>query len=291
MLKNFFQLNRPFKEFCNFEDLRTILRHSDSLRDVAFMGDNLTQRDLDGETKLFSNKTFTNVSFSKTNITGVIFRNCIFKDCLFQSTQFNQCEFHECTFNGCNPNKIQFNNTYIDPAIFQGMIDHKKHPNIGIHLFHNLYNNAIRTNQPQFARTAQFNMRIWERYVLTYQYRHKRWFHPPRVKKWISNYASYLLIGYGIRARFWLRWAFVICVLSTIFNIVAWDHFDVVAENGAPVEESNLNVIYYTFTILGGLPLLTPNSNFGKVVFMFEAGFGLIIVAVLIAWLIRLVLR
>ena len=191
MLTDFFKLNGECYRFYNHDQLTSAFRDSNKLLNVIFLPDTLTLDDLGVQRNYFTGKTFNNVSFPQTVISGITFRGCTFKDCLFMGTQFINCEFHECKFLGCNPYKIVFKETYIDPSIFQGMLNKKDHSNIGVHLFHQLYRNAMDTEQPKYARTAEFNMRKWERYDLDHKYRGWRKLYKPWVPEWTVNVFAY----------------------------------------------------------------------------------------------------
>ena len=291
MLTDFFNLNGECGHFDDHYQLISAFRHSNELLNVIFLPDTLTLQDLGVDGTLFTDKTFNNVSFSKTVISGITFRRCTFEGCLFIGTQFINCEFHECKFLGCNLYKIVFKETYIDPSIFQGMLNKKEHSNIGVHLFHQLYRNAMDTEQPKYARTAEFNMRKWERYDLDYKYPGWRKFHKSCFREWTVNVLSYILVGYGIRARFWLFWMMLVGVVSILANYFCWDCLDVAGPNGQGVDRTFVDVLFYTASTLGGFGNLGPGSTVGKLVFIIEAGFGLIILGLFLRWLLRLALR
>ena len=182
VLDDYFYLNEPYTKYRSVDQLKNVLINSNDLRDVMFLPRTLTLKDLGEDLDLFTDKTFTNVSFSKTDISGVSFTRCTFIDCLFINTKIDDCEFHRCNFDGCNPFRIEINSTYIDPRVFEGMINKSKHANVGIHLFQQLYDNAVKTNQPNFARTAEFNMRQWERHILSYRYSDRSKFNLRRLE-------------------------------------------------------------------------------------------------------------
>ena len=166
---DFFRLEGDYDTLNSEEELTNHLRRSTDLRNVLFFPETLAPHTRN-EDNPFVGKTFTNVSFSHTRISGVIFRNCKFVKCLFIGTRFVDCEFHSCSFEGCNPYRVEFKNTYIDPRVFEGMLDPVKYSNIGMYLFQNLYENSTERNQLEFVRSAEFNRYKWSRYVLNYRY-------------------------------------------------------------------------------------------------------------------------
>ena len=236
MLANFFKLNCPFTDFEDQLRLTGILANSNDLRDVLFRPDTLVPTDTTIANSPFMGKTFTNVSFSKTEISGVIFRNCTFVDCLFIGTRFVDCEFHDCTFTGCNPHKVVFKNTYVDPRVFEGMLDPVKHSNIGIHLFQQLYENSTEMRQREFANSAEYNRYKWQRYLLNYRYKGWKKKNLQYIMRWLTNYLFYILAGYGIRSKFLAAWASIAVAVSMGVNFLWWDSLSVVGNAGLAEE-------------------------------------------------------
>ena len=312
MLTNFFRLNGHYEVIETQEDLINRLVTSHGLRDVSYEDDELRWPFRTTPSKPFEDKTFTNVSFSRTTITGVIFRNCEFVDCLFLWTRFVDCEFHDCTFKDCNPNKVQFENTYIDPSVFVGMLNKRQHSNIGINLFHQLYDNSVKMNQREFIITAEFNRHKWIRYSLDYKERERRkklarqykdqgrWlarqflrlqFDRKYLGEWVSNILSWLFLGYGIRFKFVFFWMFALAGISFTTNFLGWEYLSVVGRDGQLAERGIVKVAYYTATIPSGLGDFTPASDIGKVIFLGEGFFGFVIVSLFATWLVKRCLR
>ncbi len=290
MLKDYFDLNKPYDCYGSPQQLKDAITDSDELSDILYSPDTLSF--VGGDSRdLFKGKTFTNMSFSKTVISGITFRDCAFVDCLFIDTTFDDCEFHQCRFEGCNPFKIKINDTYIDPSAFEGMIDKKLHSNVGIYLFQKLYDNAMKTNQPKFARIAEFNMRKWERYDLDHKYRGRNKLSFGYLGQWTSNVLSYFFMGYGISAKFWTFWATLIIVGSILFNFHFWEQLGIVGNNETVIESDWINVVYYTAGIFGGFADHSPGSPFGKIVFTVEAFLGLGIVWWFLSWIIKRAVR
>ena len=290
MLTDFFKLNSPFTVFEDLRRLTTHLVNSNDLRDVLFQPDTL-QLHTTNASSPFTNKTFTNVSFSKTEISGVIFRDCTFVDCLFIGTRFVDCEFHGCSFAGCNPHKVVFKNTYIDPSVFEGMLDPVKYWNIGMYLFQQLYENSMEMHQREFADSAEFNRYKWKRYVLNHRYHGWRKRYPQYIRQWLTNYLFYILTGYGIRSKFLAAWAFIAVAGSVGVNFLWWDSLSVVGRDGPAGERDFIEVLYYTVTIPGGVGDFTPASDAGRLIFLGEAFFGLVIFSLFVNWLVKRALR
>ena len=292
MLRNFFTLNTPFTVLEDHEKMTSILRISTGLDSVLFQPDTLTIEHLLPMRNLFTDKIFNNVSFAKTEINGITFRNCTFTDCLFIGTQFINCEFHDCNFTGCNTFKTEFANTYIDPAVFEGMLDPSDHWNIGIHLFQQLYKNAMDMHQRDFARTAEFNENKWRRYLLNHRNPGRKKAEPQFIVRWLINISFYIFAGYGIRAKFLLLWAFVFVSGSISANFFLWDRLGVVGRDEATPPERNLiGVLYYTVTTFARYGDFVPGSDLGRLVFVVEAFLGIILVSLFVAWLIKQALR
>ena len=291
LLKNFFELDTPFTTFTDPEELTKFLQNSNDLRNVLFRPDALVFEDLNVKRDFFTDKTFTNVSFSKTEIYGVVFKDCKFVDCLFIGTRFVACEFRRCIFVTCNPHEVEFKNTLIDPAVFEGMIDTVEYTNIGSHLFQALYKNATETQQITFIRTAEFNLKKWERYELEYRYPGWSKFKHIQGVEWLINLLSHVVIGYGIRGKFLILWGIIFALTSVAANYVLWDDLNIIRSNGAVSEGGIIEVVYYTGTILGGFSDLSPGSDVGKLLLLVQLGFGLLLVSLFVRWLIRLALR
>lgn len=290
MAESFFSLKSPFEVFKTQFQLSSYLMDSDRLDDVMYEPNVLGPLEPQFAARAFRCKTFKNVSFSKTTITDVSFRDCKFIDCLFLGTRFVNCEFQNCTFVRCNPHKVIFEKTFIDPLVFEGMLDKSKHSNIGINLFHQLYKNSMEMHQDEFARTAEFNRQKWLRYVLDRRY--EKW---ARVNpKWLFGWSANILyysIGYGIRFKFLLAW---ICMVSTgalLLNFYLWDCLDVVGKKG-PLDGSEFSeVLYYTAAILGRANEFGSTSVFGRWILYIEGYAGLFLGSLVLSWLFKRFLR
>ena len=291
MLTEFFKLNPPFTVFKDQLQLTESLRNSNDLRNVLYQPDTLGPPDTTNQNSPFTKKTFTNVSFSKTTISGVIFRNCAFVDCLFIGTRFVDCEFRGCTFTGCNPYRVVFKGTYIDPSVFEGMLDPVAHSNIGINLFQQLYDNSIAMHEPKFADTAEFNRSKWNHYVLNYRYPGWQRRDHKYIKEWLTNYLYYISAGYGIRFKFLATWTFIVIGGSVGVNFLCWDSLSVVGRDGPAREREFMEVLYYTATIPLGVGDFTPASDVGRFIFLVEALFGLMILSLFATWLVKRALR
>ena len=292
MLTNFFELDEGFITIETQKDLIDRLINSHGPRDILFKPEKLHPPFDTEPDNPFHDKKFTNVSFSKTTITGVFFRNCEFIDCLFLGTHFVDCRFNDCTFTGCNPHRVQFENTYIDPSVFVGMLDKRQHSNIGINLFHQLYDNSLKTNQREFTITAEFNRQKWRRYSLDYT--HREWrkkFDRKYLGQWFSNILSWVVLGYGIRFRFIFFWMLALSAISVTTNFLWWECLSVVGRDGQLAERGIVKVLYYTATIPSGLGDFTPASDLGKMVFLGEGFFGFAIISLFATWLVRRCLR
>ena len=296
MLANFFRLNGEPKDCCTLEEFIILLSNSTGLRDIVFRPPSLSLEGPGVPSGLFDKQTFSNVSFSWTTISGVVFRDCAFTDCLFNGTRFVDCEFHGCTFEGCNPNKVTFDNTYINPSVFERMLDPVEHWNIGVHLFQQLYKNSMNMHQREFSNSAEFNLQKWNRYVLNNRYSKK--VNPDGKNKdiryfteWLVNYSFYIFAGYGIRTKFLVVWAFVVVAGSVGANFCWWDSLGVVGKNGSAVERRFIDVLYYTLTIPAGIGDLIPASDWGKLVFTIEVLLGLIVVSLFATWLVKRAIR
>ena len=290
MLANFFKLNTPFTVFETQQELVDRLLNSNDLRDVLFQPDTLGPPNTTKPNNPYTDKTFTNVSFSKTTISGVIFRNCLFVDCLFIGTHFENCQFRGCTFKDCNTYQVRFTDTYVDPSVFEGMLDPVEHSNMGLYLFQQLYNTSKEQNQPGFADTAEFNRNKWTRYDLNHRYHGRKW-NREYILNWLANYLFYITAGYGIRSKFLAVWAVFVVVVSVSVNFFMWESLVIIGKNGFVQEREFIDVLYYTATIPAGVGDFTPGSGLGRLMFLGEAFFGLIVFSLFATWLVKRAMR
>ena len=291
MLEDFFRLNGKPTVCYTAAELRFLLSESKHVCDVIFYPDKTTFADFGFRRDLFENVTFHNVSFRRTEINGIIFRNCTFIDCLFVSTRLVECEFHGCEFIGSNPYKIRLIDTYIDPEVFVDKLHRVKHWNIGIGLFQQMYNNATNAHQPKFARSAEYNMRKWERYELDHRVRQKELPKHKYVWKWSMNILSWVGSGYGIRPGFLLGWATLLAFLAVMFNFLCWNALEITDDGGIGIQGNWVNVLFYTANSLSGFGKFAPESDLGKLAFVTQTGIGLTIIALFLRWFLRITLR
>ena len=287
----FFQLSGNPDKFFEQEDVFRILRNSPGLQDVEYRGDTLEPPNVPIAKSPFKDKTFRNVSFKDTIIRGIIFEDCKFIRCLFTAAQFVDCAFYNCEFKNCSPHKVRFTNTYINPSVFEKMLDKTDDSNIGINLFHQLYQNSTEMQQFQFASTAEFNRQKWLRYHLNYKFREGKVPRSEYRKEWLSNYLSYLFTGYGVRFKFVAIWTGIFVIGSFVLNLVLWDCMNIVGRNGPSDNIEVVQVLYYTATILPGIGDLTPTSNLGKILFVIEMIFGFLVFSIFMRWLVRRAVR
>jgi len=287
MLIDFFHLNPEVTEIESEEELLDHFKRSDQLKNVIYRPDKLAPtRPLNR----FSNYKFENVSFSKTVIKEVIFIACEFKDCLFIGTTFLKCEFHRCKFNGCNLHKIIFKDTYINPNVFAKLLDHRKHSNIGVHLFHQLNVNSLNTYQRDFAITAEFFFRKWKRYQLTYEWKNGELGFLSFFKQWLPNILYYLLAGYGLRAKFFAKWTIILVSIVVFINYYFWNVFTIIGKEG---KNGLIEAFYFTIITLTtvGYGDLVPASNIGMFVIGLEAILGIVWLGVFASMIIRRLVR
>ena len=287
----FFKLSGNTAKFFEQEEVFKILRNSPGLQDVEYRGDSLERPNVPIAQSPFKDKTFRNVSFKDTKIRGIVFENCKFVQCLFTATQFVDCAFYNCEFKICSPHKVRFINTYINPSVFEGMLDESDDSNIGINLFHQLYENSTQMQQFEFANTAEFNRQKWRRYHLNYKFRKGKLSRIEHGKQWLSNYLSYVFTGYGLKFKFVAIWASLFAVGSFLWNLVFWDCMNVVGRDGPSNGRDLVEVFYYTATIVTGVGDLTPTSDPGRVMFVIELIFGFLVISIFMRWLLRRAVR
>lgn len=230
MLKNFFKLNEPHKEFAKKDEFIEFLENSKDLRNYLYRPDLLDSRSEYNKYKI-DDTTFTNVSFSKTTLKNIIFIGCNFVDCLFIGTKFEKCEFHNCTFRDSNLYKADFEDVYVNPDSFKKAIPQQdnRYANIAVYMFKQLYLNSRDQTQSEFARKADFQFRSWTDKLIKYKHTDKlpypisNWeyystFFPNQIYKW--------LFGYGLRLRNFVLTFFAVFGLSYITNYLLWPKYN-----------------------------------------------------------------
>ena len=287
----FFKLSGNPTKFFEQEEVFKILRNSPGLEDVEYWGDILEPPNVPIAKSPFKDKTFRNVSFKDTIIQGIVFENCKFVRCLFTATQFVDCSFYNCEFKKCSPHKVRFTNTYINPSVFEGMLDESDDSNIGINLFHQLYENSTQMQQFEFASTAEFNRQKWRRYHLNYKLREGQVSRGEYCNQWLSNYLSYLFTGYGVKFRFVAIWTSVFLMGSFLLNLILWDCMNVVGRDGPSNGRELFEILYYTVTIVPGVGDLTPTSSLGRLMFLIELISGFLVISIFMRWLVRRAVR
>lgn len=83
----------------------------------------LSLKDEDMNTAVFSNTKFISGTFSNLNLGGSSFFNCTFSSINFEHSFLRKCEFHECTFINCvflenEITKAEFYDTVIESCTF-----------------------------------------------------------------------------------------------------------------------------------------------------------------------------
>ena len=144
----------------------------------------------------------------------------------------------------CNPYKIEFKSTYINPSFFEGTLDKVKHSNIGVHLFQELYRNAVDMRHGKFARAAEFNLNKWQRYVFDREYPGLAKFKTFRFFEWLQNILFWILAGYGLRPKFLVAWAVAVGTASVTTNYIWWDSLQVLGLDGPEKTKTFIGVLY-----------------------------------------------
>lgn len=290
MLADFFRLNPGFRIFESPKELGDLLLVSKHVANILYRPDEWTPT---RPSNRVSDTTFENVSFSKTELIGLEFQNCKFKDCLFIGATIRNTEFHQCTFEGCNPHKIVFQDTYIDPSIFSGMLNEKEHSNIGVHLFQSLLRNSVSTQQRDFAQVAEFYFRRWQRYQHNYEARTGRISRSAWLRSWIPSVVFEYFAGYGLRSRYLAVWTAVLLIVIGVFNYAFWHQLGIAAATEAPQQRSFTDAIYFTVITMTtiGYGDFVPTTAFGRLSVAFEGGIGLVLLGTFAATVIKKLVR
>jgi hypothetical protein len=260
MLNDFFKLDKPFNSFDEAQ-LEAHFKVSNDLRSVMYVPDNWIAKP-----KSYKGCQFTNVSFSKTKITKVTFTECTFTDCLFIGTEFEDTEFHRCHFQDCNFYKTAFDRCYIDPNSFNFNKRYRTtHANVGVQLFQQLYDDAARSRQSEFAMVADIQFRRWKRWQLDYDRKSRK---IGRLEKWKRSFFSWMyeaLTGFGYKP-----FRFVIATMLFFGAVSIANMFFLpqrIKIDGDVVNQINFaDAIFYTFSMMTalGFSSIIPQTSAAK---------------------------
>jgi len=287
MLKNFFRLDNPVDIF-DETALVAHFQHSRDIRNVLYQ-----PAEWPVAIRSLKNVNFTNVSLSKTQFSNVTFTECHFRDCLFIGAEFDHVEFHRCTFINCNPHKARFNDCYLDPRTISFDKSYRDFAaNVVLHIYHELYENAVNSRQYHWSAAADFAFRQWRRAQTAYDYKQGR------LTKWqalSSNIASYIYeysAGFGHRPLRFILSTLACFGCISIVNSLALPGS--IAINGRTVEELTvIDSIFYSVSMLTalGFSSITPVSAGAKLLAVAEAFLGIGWLGIYTALLVKRFIR
>jgi hypothetical protein len=271
MLSDFFRLNMPFEEF-DEEKLTNHFKISRDLRSVLYRPDNWPS-----QPKRLTSFTFHNVSFSKTAFKDMTFTNCHFEDSLFIGSKFLNVEFHRCKFVNCNFYKTEFENCYIDPhTISFDKVYRRQMANIGVHLYHQLYQDASKSRQSSFEVKADIEFRRWKRWQLRYDQKSGKITAFGGLREYFFSVIYELVAGFGYNP-----WRFVV---ATVVLFTAFSLFNINILPGALKQDGQIiqqmtvpDAIFYTYSMLTalGFSTIVPDTGFAKILAVSEALIGI----------------
>ncbi len=227
-----------------------------------------------------SEVTFQNVSMKKLKLSRITFSQCIFKDCIFIGSQFEEVEFHECEFINCNFWKAKFERCYINPAsIYLDKQYREIAANVGVSLYQSLLRNYLNAGQDKHYAIADIEFRRWSRYQWKYEIKEGKIAYWRGYLRVLSSWGSDVFAGYGYKPfRFAMTTIVLFVMISTLNHFVIGS--DLLVNGQRPQSMSFVDSIYYSFSVLTvlGFSMIVPDSQFAKLLTVFEA-FGAI------AWL------
>lgn len=298
MLQNFFRLNSGATDINNQIDFESLISQNDTIENIIYR-----PNDLKGTSAISKLKvkfiTFENVSFKDTLIENVEFINCHFEDCLFLGVKINNCKFLECSFKGVNTYGIDISNSYLNPKFFSKnfKFNHYTKSNIAVQLFQELFNNSVKQEITDFAKSAKFHLLKWKDKLLISKY----FFNKPYPIKWYKFYHEFIPnsffrfgFGYGFRLRNFII-SFILIFSGCFFvNRVFWCDYllckkDLEIEYFCPTVYSDYANLYYTTDVLTKAidSQFQPSSNFGMILYLIQGGIGLIFFSLLVTVLIN----
>jgi hypothetical protein len=173
------------------------------------------------------------------------------------------------------------------------MLNSKDHSNIGIILFQQLFFNAAEMRQPDFAATAEFYFRRWKRHQLGYEYRMKMISWSAYRSRWVRNLLNQVILGYGVRARYFLVSSLVFLCGLVIINHALWDKLSINIANSKLNASSWTATTYFTIVSLATLGYgdITPTSDFGMRLISVESLLGFVWLGCLLSLIVKKVIR
>lgn len=287
MLTNFFRLDDSYDVFDEPAFVAHFL-HARDIRNVLYEPDHWPSsiRSLNGV-------HFTNVSLSKTRISNVTFTECHFRDCLFIGTEFSQVEFHRCTFTDCNLHKARLNDCYLDPrTVFFDKSYRKSAANVALHIYHELYENAVNSRQYHWSAAADFSYRQWRRAQTAYDRRQGRLTGWQASVSIITSYVYEYTAGFGYRP---IRFAATTLILFLFIALLNWLVLpgSLLINDRRNIEFSFVDSIFYSVSMLTGLgfSFITPVTSFAKLLAVAEAFLGIGWLGIYTALLVKRFIR
>lgn len=271
MLTDFFELDSPYEEF---DDNKLVdhFRNSRDLRSVLYR-----PNEWPIEQRKNKSLTFTNVSFSKTKFQKITFSKCVFEDCLFIGSILDEVEFHRCEFKNCNFYKTRINDCYFDPeTVFFDPTYRRKHSNIGVHLYQQIYENSSNTGQYDFEREADIQFRRWKRWQLDHDKETGKISNIKCTIKKLSSVIYEYAAGFGYKPFRFILSTFVVFTALSLINMKILPGY--LRHHGEVIHDMTLSdSIFYTYSMLTTLGFSTtvPDTGYAKVIAVSEALLGI----------------
>lgn len=271
MLRNFFKLDEPNEKF-DERALVTHFEHATNIHGIYYEPDSWP-----ADLSKLDEIAFQNVNLSRTSFSHVTFKKCRFEDCLFIGAAFKEVEFHRCTFKNCNFWKCSFDNCYLDPAsIYLDVSYRSTAQNVGLSLYHALYENASKTRQADHEMKADIEFRRWKRWQLSFDRG------DGKINSFDFNVRRFASLVYECVAGFGYKpWRFVgstIAVFTTIALLNRFLMVGVLAKDGHVISTMTFgDSIYYTYSMLTalGFSTITPIADYAKILSVLEALCGI----------------
>lgn len=283
MLSGFFTLDPPFKQF----DEVALVGHFQNSKDLH----SVLYHPSNWPNSLRKNKNFkfTNVSLSKTKFSHVTFTECVFTDCLFIGATFEHVEFHRCKFINCNFYKVTITNCYLDPVtISLDRVYRKKHANIGVHLYQQIYDNSAQAGQYGFEREADIQFRKWKRWQLKFDHASGKLTCWEYIAATISSVVYEWVAGFGYKP---LRFVVSTILLFTAFSFLNMKFLSgQLRHNGELIQSLNFyDSVFYTYSVMTalGFSSIIPETSCAKILTIFETLCGISWIGIFTALLVK----
>jgi hypothetical protein len=168
---------------------------------------------------------------------------------------------------------VTFEECYLDP----GAIDIDKsyriaHANIGVHLYQQLYEDAAKQRQSDFAMKADIEFRKWKRWQLVYDEHVGKIGRGERIAKTTFSILYELLTGFGYRPLRFIVATLALFTAVSLFNMIVLPE-RIKIDGNLVGDVGFADSVFYTFSMMTvlGFSTIVPQTSFAKILAVAQA--------------------